>query len=71
MVREFCAECGAQILYVSEEEPEYVDVTLGSLDDPSLVPPRAHIWTRSKLSWVHLRDELWRFPKGLRDGKDG
>ena len=67
VVREFCGECGAQLAYRSDGEPEYVDVTLGSLDDPDLVPPRAHIWTRSKATWVHLRDELWRFPKGLRD----
>jgi heme-degrading monooxygenase HmoA len=69
VVRDFCGDCGAQLVYASEDEPEYIDVTLGSLDDPDLVPPRAHIWTSSKAAWLHLRDELWRFPKGLRDGK--
>jgi len=69
-VREHCGDCGAQTLYASDDELEYVDVTLGSLDDPNVAPPRAHIWTRSKAEWVHLRDELWRFTKGLRDGRE-
>lgn len=69
VLRDFCGDCGAQLLYTSESEPEYLDVTLASLDDPDSVPPRAHIWTTSKVSWSNMRDELWRYPKGLRDGR--
>ncbi len=65
--REFCADCGAQLVFRSKEEPETIDVTLASLDDPNVVEPRAHIWTRSKVRWVHLLDELRRFSRGFRD----
>jgi len=36
-------------------------VRAGTLDDPSSVSPDVHIYTRSKLSWVALPDEVPAF----------
>ena len=33
----------------------------GTLDDPSWVPIKANIWTRSALPWVHLDPDIERF----------
>ena len=35
-----------------------IDVTTGSLDDPEVFPPIAHVWSSHKLGWVKLADEL-------------
>lgn len=40
-----------------------VQVTVGSLDDPGIVQPEDHVWTRSQIAWFDIRDELPRFPK--------
>lgn len=66
--RGFCAECGTQILFQYDAEPDEIDVTICSLDDPDRVKPRDHIWTRSKPSWVTIGDDLPRYGKGRKDG---
>jgi len=61
-VRSFCPRCGTQLTFAHDEFPDEVDVTTASLDDPHAVPPRAHIFARSRLQWVRLDDGLPRFP---------
>ncbi|NUP12417.1 MAG: hypothetical protein HOW73_40750 [Polyangiaceae bacterium] len=58
--RSFCPDCGSQIGFRYPSEPDYVDITIATLDDPDAVAPRDHLWIRSKVAWVHLRDELVR-----------
>ena len=65
--RGFCAEWGTPLSFSSEQFPDHADVTHATLDDPNVVAPRAHIWTRSKVAWVHLRDDLARKERGLTD----
>ena len=36
-------------------------VRVATLDDPSLLPPQAHIFTRSKLAWVRLPENVPAF----------
>jgi hypothetical protein len=51
--RRFCGRCGAQITFVDKAYAgERIDVTTASLDDPDAVPPREHIWTRSRIGWM-------------------
>jgi hypothetical protein len=33
-------------------------VTLGTLDDPSVLPPTMHIFVADKLPWVAIGDQL-------------
>src|SRR3954452_43785 len=39
-----------------------VFVRVGTLDDPAAMPPDVHIFTRSKLPWVSLPDDVPAFP---------
>jgi hypothetical protein len=55
--RAFCAMCGTQITFRDDRLDE-IDVTTASLDEPNAVPPKAHIWTGSRLAWVKLADAL-------------
>jgi len=44
-------------------------VRTGTLDDPSLCPPTAQIWTRSKLDWVALDPAIPAFDE-FYSGRD-
>lgn len=59
--RGFCEACGTPLTYVNEHAPEFMDITTCSLDDPALVPPRDHIYVRSRVDWVRFADGLPEF----------
>lgn len=59
--RGFCPGCGS-ILFIDEEVlPGVVQVTLGSLDHPERVEADDHVWTRSRIPWFDIDDDLPRF----------
>jgi hypothetical protein len=60
-LREFCAECGTQILFRDRRHPERVDVNIASLDEPDQVEPHYHIWLESRIRWFEIDDELPRY----------
>jgi hypothetical protein len=61
--RFFCRECGTQLAL--RDEPDFLDVTLASLDDPEAVRPTYHIWTTSRIGWFDIADDLPRYPERL------
>jgi hypothetical protein len=65
--RGFCARCGAQLTFFVDGANE-IDVTTATLDDPNQLPPRDHIQTATKLSWVKLADGLPEFRNARADG---
>jgi hypothetical protein len=58
--REFCGGCGTQLVFRRSEGPVTADVTIASLDDPSLVRPEYHIWRESRIRWFETADSLPR-----------
>ncbi|MNW67733.1 hypothetical protein D3C74_463660 [compost metagenome] len=38
--------------------PETIDITITTLDKPELARPQRHIWTSSRLPWLHLDEHL-------------
>ena len=62
--RSFCGDCGTPLTFISEHDPAFVDLTLGSLDRPEDYPATQHVWTMSRLSWLHLDEDLPDHPKG-------
>ncbi len=58
--RGFCPSCGCQITFQYLAHPDFFDLTTGSLDEPSAIAPRSHIYLRSKPDWLTLCDELPR-----------
>jgi hypothetical protein len=53
-----CPVCQSALWSDYGRRPALRFVRVATLDDPSALPPQAHIFTRSKLRWVHL-------PKGV------
>ncbi len=60
-VRNFCPTCGSLIYGESETNPGMINVTAGSLDDPSAFRPQFSIFTRSRPAWDHLAGGLAEF----------
>ncbi len=61
--RGFCARCGCTLATFEDAFPDWMQVTLGSLDRPQDVTPVDHIWTDSQLSWLRIDDDLPRYPR--------
>ncbi len=61
--RLFCGVCGTQLVFREIADPESLDVTLASLDDPVAVRPSHHIWTMSRIAWFDLADDLPHHPE--------
>jgi len=60
--RGFCAACGSSLSYRAERFPDYIQLHLGSLDQPAAIEPMAHVHCAQKLGWFEVADELPRFP---------
>lgn len=60
--RSFCGRCGTPLTFQSLENPAEIDITLGSLDHPERLRAQRHVWTASRLPWLHLDEDLPDFP---------
>jgi hypothetical protein len=58
--REFCGDCGTQLLYRGDASAT-VDINTVTLDDPALAPPKYHIWRMSRIAWFETADALPRY----------
>jgi hypothetical protein len=63
--RGFCGVCGTTLTYAHAARAKELDVTLASLEDPSSLAPRAHIWVQDKLPWIRIDDGLAQFATTL------
>lgn len=61
--RRFCGTCGTQLTFASRRSPDYVDVTLASLDHPERHAPKHHVWTSAQLPWLKLDEHLPGYPE--------
>ena len=64
--RSFCPRCGSPIAYEADRIPNEVHLYHGTLADPGLVPPTAHVHVAEQLAWFEVLDELPRYSEGMR-----
>ncbi len=57
-LRVFCTSCGSPLWYEPDGRPQFRGIPLGALDDGDVPKPEMHAWTRSKLPWASISDEL-------------
>jgi hypothetical protein len=60
--REFCGDCGAQILYRDRQGATSVSINSPTLDDPALIPPVVHGFIKDRIPWFDTADDLPRYP---------
>lgn len=58
--REFCTRCGTPLLMAVDHEPETLDFSLATLDEPEAVTPAYHIYYASRIGWAEAGDNLPR-----------
>jgi hypothetical protein len=58
--RHFCARCGTPLTIEVDYQPETIDFTVATLDDPDAVAPGFHIFRASKIGWFETADDLPR-----------
>ena len=58
--RLFCGECGTPFAMKVNHQPETIDFTIATLDDPDSVQPGFHIFLESRIGWFETADDLPR-----------
>jgi hypothetical protein len=58
--RSFCCQCGTPVCVSGVLQPEWLDFSAVTLDDPDAVPPEYHIFWDSKIAWFTPADDLPR-----------
>jgi hypothetical protein len=65
VTRGFCAACATSLTYRNDARAAEIDVTLASLDDPTLLAPQMHLWVGDRLPWVSINDGRPQFKAGI------
>ena len=66
--RGFCQRCGSPLTFrYRSAGGAWVDVTVGSFDDPAELAPQYHVWADSRLAWLAIADNL---PRHAGNGPD-
>jgi hypothetical protein len=58
--RGFCRQCGTPLYMRVDHQPETVDFSLATLDDPAAIAPGFHIFYASRIAWAEPADHLPR-----------
>lgn len=70
VLRGFCSNCGSSLTYEATHFPDYIQVHIGTLDDPNSITPLAHVHFAEKVEWFDVNDQLPRFA-GSAAGEGG
>jgi len=63
--RLFCSSCGSSLIFIPENDNgEYVEFSLGTLDSEIENKPDAHIFTKYGSCWYQISDKLPQFKEG-------
>ena len=68
--RSFCRECGTPLFVQVDHQPQTIDLSIVTLDDPDAIEPEFHIFWASKVGWFEPGDNLPRH-KQFRPGTIG
>ena len=68
--RFFCGECGTPLYVTVDHQPDTLDFSVVTLDEPDAVPPEYHIFWSSKIHWFNPVDDLPRHER-FRPGTVG
>ena len=59
--RGFCGTCGSTVSMHEDVLADRVQIALGSLDEPGRETPDDQVWTKSRIAWFEIDDDLPRF----------
>jgi hypothetical protein len=64
--RTFCGDCGTPLLMKVDHQPDTVDFSVATLDEPDAVAPGFHIFHASRIAWSETADTLPRYDRFRR-----
>lgn len=71
--RRFCKTCGCHLFIESDNAPDTVEISTGTIDDgahPGHEPDQLfHVWVGSKVAWHEITDDLPRYERSLTEGQ--
>lgn len=73
--RAFCGACGTPLYMRVDHQPETLDFSVATLDEPGRVVPGFHIFWASRIAWFNPGDDLPRYDgfrpdtRGLEGGQ--
>ena len=70
VVRSFCATCGTPLAYRHAVDPDAIELTTATLDDPDRFPPIREIWHSQKVSWAASDPVLAHYRRNSQDESD-
>ena len=65
-----CAQCGTPLAMQVDHQPETVDFSIATLDEPGRIAPSFHIFWSSKVAWFDPGDGLPKYDR-FRPGTRG
>ena len=68
--RTFCGKCGTPLHVRVDHQPDTLDFSIVTLDDPGAIAPEFHIFWSSKVPWFNPGDDLPRHDR-FRPGTVG
>ncbi|MEM6512615.1 MAG: GFA family protein [Pseudomonadota bacterium] len=60
-VREYCRQCGTQLVFRSLEHTDTIDINVHTLDEPDRYPAEYHIFFDERVPWMNYEDGLPRY----------
>ncbi len=64
VTRRFCPACGTPISYESRNQPDLIDLHIGTFDSPDRLVPERHWFMSEKVAWFETADGLPRHMDG-------
>jgi hypothetical protein len=61
----FCPNCGSNVLFEGDRNPNSYGITVGSFADPDFPPPTFSIFEEDMHSWITAATVTDHFPQGL------
>lgn len=58
--RLFCGECGTPFAMQIDHQPETIDFSVATMDEPERIAPEFHIFDASRVGWFETKDDLPR-----------
>ncbi len=68
-VRSHCGTCGTPLYWKGDREPACFDISLMTLDDPSVLTPVDQIWSTAAAHWPGVLPDLPAWPMEERKGE--
>ena len=56
--RGFCGTCGSALTFAHTGDSGLIDITTATADNPAAWPPTHHIWTSTRIPWLHANEDL-------------